>query len=232
MRVGLLICDEPAERYLKEVGDYLTMFSAAFPGQEFVKYEIFKDQFPSDVRDETAYMMTGSRYSVYDNIPWIGKGKALIRDIYQHNLKFVGVCFGHQMMAEALGGKVEKARQGWNVGVKTFEIVQTKPWISPVHGRFSIQMMCQDQVVMLPSIAENLAGSSECPYGLMAVGSQMLSVQGHPEFPEEYSMELIRLRRGKIGEKEAENAVATFDQKCDLELIRTYVMNFLTDKKT
>jgi GMP synthase-like glutamine amidotransferase len=225
--VALLVCDQPNKEYLDDFGDYSDMFSASFPSIEFTTFNLFKNEFPLDVKKFKAFFMTGSRYSVYDDYPWISKGKQLIREIYIEKLKFIGVCFGHQMLAEALGGKVSKAETGWNVGIKEFNITKKKKWMLPNVSSFHVQMMCQDQITQLPSGAETLASAPDCPYGMITVDDHMFSLQGHPEFPINYGISLLNSRVERIGKEKSMQALKTYNSEVDLELINKYILNFL-----
>src|SRR5690606_23965151 len=94
------------------------------PGFDWAFYDVVNDHFPESADECDAYICTGSRYSVYDDMPWIKELKHLVQELYQLQIPYIGVCFGHQMLAEALGGKVEKAAAGWCVGVHTFRVLQ------------------------------------------------------------------------------------------------------------
>ena len=122
MKIGLLVCDEVSAEYQSNFGDYPEIFQALFPHYEFEFYAVYKNEFPISVLDCEIYMATGSSHSVYEDVDWIHQTKAFIREIYARNLFFIGFCFGHQLMAEALGGKVEKSSDGWCVGIHQFSI--------------------------------------------------------------------------------------------------------------
>ena len=122
------------------------------------------------------YFTTGSRHSAYQNIPWINQLKDVIRGIYIRGDYFVGVCFGHQLIAEALDGKVERSTQGWCVGVHTFSVRGTRTWMVPQRKKINLLMMCQDQVSKLPKDGVVLGGTKKCPIGIYA--HQTLSACG------------------------------------------------------
>ncbi len=113
MKVGLLLCDHVRPEYQATYGDYPGMFQAAWPHFEFEVFALCDGQFPPSVRECEAYLATGSRYSVYEPIDWIDQAKSLVKEIAAAELPYLGVCFGHQLLAEALGGKVRKAESGW-----------------------------------------------------------------------------------------------------------------------
>ena len=137
MRIGLLICDKVRPEYLKEFGDYPEMFQALFPSYEFVNFYVYEGNFPKRVTDCEVYMATGSAHSVYEDLDWIKQTKAFIKKIYKSDRYFIGFCFGHQLMAEALGGKVAKAPVGWCVGMHKFQVYHIKHWMRPAKSLVS-----------------------------------------------------------------------------------------------
>lgn len=227
MKVGLLVCDEVKTIYQKEFGDYPAMFQTLFPDYEFIGYEVRNGEFPADVNECEVYMATGSAHSVYENLEWIRQSKAFIRTIYASNKYFIGFCFGHQLMVEALGGKVEKANVGWCVGVHEFDVLQIERWMRPTKSSVNFLMMCQDQVTQLPPNAVRLAGNKECPNAILRIGERMLSIQGHPEFTKAYDKVLMETRVKKMGEEKVANGIASLEKELDTSLFRQWVSNFI-----
>jgi GMP synthase-like glutamine amidotransferase len=226
-KMGLLVCDDVYKDYRSQCPDFLQMFSEAFPAIEFVPYNLHRGEFPDSLDHLPGYMMTGSRFSAYDQDEWIIRSKQLIRDIQDAGLLFVGVCFGHQMMAEALGGEVLRAPVGWSVGVQSFDIINHKNWIGKGNTTFQVQMMCQDQVHKLPPGAEIIAFRPECPVGIMQLGDKMLGIQGHPEFPNDYAIALIQKRRKKIGIPKADKALANLYNHSSLQSVKDLIYRFI-----
>jgi GMP synthase-like glutamine amidotransferase len=226
-QMGLLVCDNVYESYRTKCPDFLHMYSEAFPQIDFIPYHLHRGEFPSHLENLSGYMMTGSRYSAYDEEEWIIRAKQLIRDIKEADLLFVGICFGHQMIAEALGGEVKRAPVGWSVGIQSFEITNYKNWMRKKISNFNVQMMCQDQVHKLPKDTEIIAFRPECPVGIMQIGKKILGIQGHPEFPSAYAEALIRERKERIGIMRAEKALKTISQNLETNDIREIVQNFV-----
>ncbi|MCB9303244.1 MAG: amidotransferase [Lewinellaceae bacterium] len=131
MKIGLLECDHVAPPFRHIAGDYRDMFAAILPGLQLKPYDVCNGEFPENVEACDGYLCTGSKYSVYDDIDWIHRLKVFFHELYAAKKPFVGVCFGHQMMAEALGGKVAKAPVGWCVGVHEFAVLETAEWMRP-----------------------------------------------------------------------------------------------------
>lgn len=227
MKVGLLECDHVIDSLREISGDYRDMFSAFLPELEFEYFDVCKGQLPATADACEAYLCTGSRLSVYDQEGWILELKSFVRKIHSGGQKFVGVCFGHQMMGEALGGKVEKAASGWNVGAHQFNIQVQEHWMEPFQTPLNLLMMCQDQVVQLPEKSIVLAATVTCPVGMFRVGENMLGIQAHPEFSKEYVRRLMEIRREKIGAVKVANALESMSQPVHGEVLAKWIMRFL-----
>lgn len=203
------------------------MFETLFPEAEIIPFDVCKGRFP-DSRDQCdAYMCTGSKFSVYDNVDWIIDLQAFVRDLYAREKLFVGVCFGHQMLGHALGGKVEKAPVGWCVGRHTFEVIQPKPWMTPFQQEYNLLMMCQDQIIELPPDSTVLASTADCPVGMVQVGPRMIGLQAHPEFPIEYEKALLLDRVERIGAKKVESALDSLALPFDTRVVAQWIGNFI-----
>lgn len=227
MKVGLLECDHVAEKFRHIGGDYRDMFPAFLPKLGFEFFDVCNGRFPESVMRCDAYICTGSKYSVYDDIDWIHRLKAFVRDIYQARKPFVGVCFGHQMMGEALGGKVRKAAAGWCVGVHSFSVLQQEAWMIPPANEYNLLMLCQDQVQELPPDSRVLARAPDCPAGMFMVGETMLGIQGHPEFSKEYISAVIQDRAQRIGEAKTRTGLESLGQPTHSALFARWAGNFL-----
>lgn len=226
MKIGLLVCDYVKAEYQAVYGTYPEMFQALFPDYELEIYRVHQGDFPENVTDCNIYMATGSSHSVYENLEWIHQTKVFIQELYKANRYFIGFCFGHQLMAEALGGKVEKAA-GWCVGVHKFEVFHFKHWMRPAKSQVNFLMMCQDQVVQLPPNAIRLAGSEYCPNAIIQVGERMFSIQAHPEFSTAYDQALMESRVERIGEEKVTEGIASLTKPIDVALFRAWVAHFL-----
>ncbi len=229
MNIGLLQCDHVAERFQSIAGDYPQMFGRLL-GANFslVPFDVCNGEWPALLDDCDAYLCTGSRWSVYDDTPWIHDLKSFVRQLHAMNKPFIGICFGHQMLAEALGGKVEKSEYGWGVGIQDVEITQIEPWMQPPQLTLKLHYMHQDQVTRLPENSIVLGHSEHCPVAAFRVGDTMLGIQAHPEFTNEYSAALLADRIARIGADRVQEARASLMHRTDENVFAQWVMAFLT----
>lgn len=223
MKLGLLECDDVVGRFAGVKGGYREMFAALLPGHAFRYYEAHRGRLPASASECDAWLCTGSKYSVYDGTPWIAELAAFIRDT---DRPFVGICFGHQMLAHAMGGEVAKAKQGWGVGVLPLEILKKESWMEPALPEVRIQHMHQDQVTRLPRESVLLGRSDHCEVGMFRLGESRLGIEGHPEFTVEYGAALINARRKQIG-PQADRALNSLKEKSDGPVVGRWIERFL-----
>ncbi len=231
MKVGLIKCYEVSEELLPFAGgDFLNLFKKLLPEvAEWVVFSVIDNEFPEfDQLDQCdAYICTGSSFSVYEEIDWILRLKELVQEIQKQNIPFVGMCFGHQMLAHALGGKTQKAEQGWCIGVHTQHIARHEKWMRLYQPKLEILMSCQDQVVSLPPNSVLLANAARCPVAMFKVGGNMIGIQAHPEYSKAYCQALMESRRDRIDPELIEAAMATMDRDLDDQRLAQWIWNFL-----
>ncbi len=203
------------------------MFQRLLPGLSFEPYYACNGHLPNTVHDHEAYLCTGSRHSVYDEAVWIERLSLFVKAIHDQQKKFVGICFGHQMIAHALGGRVEKSAGGWCVGVHRFEAVSHEPWMDPVESGHNLLMLCQDQVMELPENSRVLSTSEHCKTGMFLTGDHMLGIQAHPEFSKEYNQAVFTSRKERIGEKKVDQACESLEIPLHDQVISSWIHNFI-----
>lgn len=231
MKLGIIKCDQVSEVFVAQHGQYADMFAHLLlpidPNLEFVIYDAELGQLPTDIDQVDAYLISGSRHGVNDGFAWIDQLEEFVLGLYQAQKKVIGICFGHQIIAKALGGKVIKSPKGWGVGVSQNQIVAPKEWMHPSKDQLNILVSHQDQVVELPKEAEVLASSDFCPYYLLRIGHSFLSIQGHPEFTKPYAQDLMISREDAIGDLEFEQAMKSMALTDDSSLFAQWMVNFL-----
>ena len=132
MKIGILKTDAVRPEFVPEFGEYPDMFAALLsrvdPALEFATYDVEEGEFPDDIHAVDAYLITGSKSSVYDDKPWIKQLMQFVRELHARRKKLVGICFGHQLVARALGGHTEKSDKGWGVGAHSATFSQSPRW--------------------------------------------------------------------------------------------------------
>ncbi|WP_298770648.1 GMP synthase [uncultured Shewanella sp.] len=205
MKIGLLLCDVVREHFQVKHGGYPQMFTHLFASCqqndaiELVFYAVLDGHYPQEIDECDGYIISGSRACVNDDEAWIHALEDYVHQLNERQKKCVGICFGHQMIAKALGGKVERSDKGWGLGVMACQLMKIMPWMAKNRNggdlsEVSLVMSHQDQVICLPDSASVLASSEFCSYGMFQLGSHFLGIQGHPEFSTDYCHDLIKLR--------------------------------------
>ncbi len=237
MRIGILETGRPPEELTGKHGSYPGMFvnllAKEDPALEFTFYAALDGEVPSDPHACDAWLITGSRHGVYEKLPWMADLSALIRAAFAEKVPVVGICFGHQIMAEALGGKVEKSNKGWGLGLHSYGLNADRPaWMSDEEATFAIPAVHQDQVVTLPPGAKAVASSEFCENAAIAYDGPGFSVQGHPEFSEPYQRDLYVARKAILPEPVVAKAVQSFGQQAsDSRTVAQWIVAFLKSAK-
>ncbi|TFI56733.1 type 1 glutamine amidotransferase [Sphingomonas parva] len=227
MRIAILETGKPPADLQPRFGDYPIMFRDLL-GPEFdvVSFDVEAGELPESPEAFPAYLVTGSPAGVYEDHPWIEPLKAFLRAA-KGKARIVGICFGHQIMAEAFGGRVEKSERGWGVGLQTLEVRAKRAFMN---GEMSVSVPAshQDQIVVPPPGAEVLAGSDFSPYGVLHYTDQpALSMQFHPEFAPAYAKALIDTRRDRL--PRPDEASASLDRPNDRAAVGLWICRFLLE---
>jgi len=228
MKLGILKTGSPPQA-LARYGSYPAMFRALLGEgtHDYVVFDAEAGDLPSAVGACPAYLVTGSASDAYSDAAWILELKRFLRNA-KGQAALVGICFGHQIMAEAFGGRVTKSPKGWGIGSHTYEVLHPQAW---TEGRTHITLPAshQDQVVELPPAATVVAGSDFAPYGVLAYGDQpAISFQLHPEFDEAYATALIETKRSMgPSDGDIEAALASARAPDDRALVAGWINRFV-----
>lgn len=223
MKIAVLETGVPPEPLMEEFGSYPDMF-AELLGSEFEleSFDVQTGHYP-DEGEHAAYLVTGSPAGVYERLPWIPPLMDFIRGARE--TKMIGVCFGHQVMAQALGGEVIKSPKGWAAGLQRYDVLRPQPW-SNGERRIAIPASHQDQVVVQPPNTEVVAASDFTPFaGLAWSDRPAISFQFHPEFSPAYAKALIEKRYDRVNTPD--EAIASLDAPNDNQHVGAWMRRFL-----
>lgn len=224
MKIGILEAGRPPEEldayssFGKMMEHFITR--SAGEGFDFASYPVLDGVFPESIQECDGWIITGSKHGVYENLPWMLTLQDAVRDIHAAGLPLIGICFGHQIIAEALGGKVEKSHKGWGVGLHDYAIAPQAPdWMNTDSGHFTLNVMHQDQVIKLPQDQDTqvLASSEFCEYAALLYGDSIITFQGHPEFSNDFETDLIKLRSALIPDTVSTPALQRLSQEAARE---------------
>lgn len=224
-KIGILITGHVRDELVDAYGEYGGFFERLIgaDGFEFEHYFVVDQQFPKSMDECDAYVLSGSAHGAYEDHAFIPALEEFIRGAYGANIPLVGICFGHQIMAQALGGKVVKFDGGWGLGVHDYEIdLGNGP--EPIR----INAVHQDQVVDLPKDAKVIGSSPFCENAAIAYEGKAISFQPHPEFGPDFMNDLIEVRRGlTFSDELSNNAIGTLGTSVDNDRIAAYICDFL-----
>jgi GMP synthase-like glutamine amidotransferase len=228
LRLGILKTGAPPKD-ASQFGGYPDMFRKLLGpnAYDYAVFDVEAGDLPASPTACDAWLVTGSSAGVYEPLPWIEALKDFLRAA-KGQAPLVGVCFGHQVMAEAFGGRVIQSPKGWGVGEQTYAVLKPQPWMDDA-AQIRLPGSHQDQVVEAPPAAEVIAASDFTPFGALAYRDQpAISIQLHPEFEPAYAIALIEARRGsRYSDAEANRAISSYGAPDDRARVGGWIRNFL-----
>ncbi len=231
MKIALLQCDHVVKALQPDHGDVPDLFNNLFervaPEVSLEVFNVTIGEYPDSLDQYDGFISSGARYSVYDREPWILRFKEFVHELYAQGRKFVGICFGHQMIAEALGGKCEKSERGWGVGIKEVVMYKKMSWMQPALNSYRMIVSHADQVTVLPENSEIIGGNSHCPCSIYTVGENFLGIQAHPEFTHSFEREILEIRKDRIGQTAIDAAIPTLTEKTDEAVVTRWIIQFI-----
>ncbi len=231
MQIRILETGEPPEPLKSQFGDYPSMFERLLKPHSsrfvFSSTAAHKGEAMPKLGEFDGLLITGSPAGVYDEYEWIEACAELVRATATAGKPQVGICFGHQLMAQAFGGRTEKSDRGWGVGVHEYKISAARDWMTPPSSRIACAVSHQDQVTKTPPGASVLGGSEFCPMGVLEFAQgPAISFQSHPEFSHDYGETLLRFRKDRIPPDRADPGLASYKNRSDRELMGKWIANF------
>lgn len=231
MNAAILQCDNVLPKFQARFGDYPEMIEQMLHKVDlplsFDTYNCKQGEFPADIHKYDFYLTTGSKASVYDDKQWIQRLIQFIKKLDKHEKKLIGICFGHQLIAVARGGKVERSDKGWGIGISTNLISAHPDWLPAKADKINILVSHQDRITDLPDDALVIAKSDFCPFFIVQWGKHFLSIQGHPEWEPEYSRALINERRAIIPGERIKTGLDSLQKEPDNLLFTRWIMEFI-----
>jgi len=224
MLIGILQTGRAPDALRPDHGDYPDLFVRLLSGHGFTfrTYEVLDGVLPSGPTECDGWLITGSRFGAYEDHPWIPPLEAFIRRVQAAKVPMVGICFGHQIIAQALGGKVEKFAGGWSVGRTEYD------WDGET---VALNAWHQDQVTRRPEGARVCASSEFCENAALVYGDTILTVQAHPEFHRDFAADIIEKRgRGLVPDPLLDAAVSRLDQPLDDARVAARIADFFHGK--
>lgn len=227
-RIAILETGHPPEHLKDAFDDYPARFRALLgEGVPTTRFNVQAGHLPDDPTAFQGAIVTGSAAGVYDDLPWIPKLTEWLRAA-RGRTRLVGICFGHQALAHAFGGAVEKSHKGWGVGLHRYDVRADEPWMHPRARTIAIPVSHQDQVTEISEDARVIASSGFTPYAGLAWGQDAISFQCHPEFQPEYAQALIEGRRGaRIPHALADEAIDSLKRPNDRAVLTAWIRAFL-----
>lgn len=223
MKIGILQAGHFPEQLHDSMGDYGDLYVRFLDGFDF-EFEIFSvvdNEFPEDAHSADGWLISGSKHGAYEDHAWIPPLEQLIRDIRDAGKPLVGICFGHQIIAQALGGTVKKFDGGWSVGATEYDFNGDKLTLNAWHG---------DQVITAPEGAQIEASTDFCTYAALSYGDKIYTVQPHPEFNAAAVAGLIKYRGDGIAQKDLlQRATKNLDQHVSNDVIARKMAHVLTE---
>jgi GMP synthase (glutamine-hydrolysing) len=224
MKIGILRAGHSPEELTQSLGNYDEMFVRLLGGHdfEFQTFSVVDGEFPDGPEAADGWLITGSKHGAYEDHAWIPPLEELIRAIHKTGKPLVGVCFGHQIIAQAMGGTVVKYEGGWSVGRTEYMLDGKMVALNAWH---------QDQVTVLPETARVVGSSAFCAHAMLAYGDTIWTVQAHPEFPAAFIDGLIKTRgQGVVPDGHLTKATATLDEPTDNAAIAAHMAEFFKTK--
>ncbi len=221
MKIGVLVAGHLDKSMFAAHGDIDKVISDMLQGQgfEIVSYMVCDNHFPTDLNSADGWIITGSIHCANDDIDWINRLKDLVREIYAKDIALVGICFGHQVIAAALGGKVEQFSGGWGVGGHQYQIAESA-------ATHRVIAWHQDQVIDKPQQAQCIGSSSFCQNAFLVYSNKVFTMQPHPEFSLALAGDLLEIKQASFSQEMVEQVKDSLQQPLDSSALHRAIGDF------
>lgn len=222
-KIGILQCGDHPEQVAKKYHSHSALFEKMFDGYQllFETFRVNYNEFPKQIDACDGYIITGSRHGVYEDHDWIAPLEQLVRDCFAVSIPVIGICFGHQLMAQALGGKVEKFSAGWSVGQVDYT--------STNGGIISLNAFHQDQVIKAPKDSDAFLSSEFCKFAGLSYGKKGMSMQPHPEMDAQFIKDLLDAKGDKLfNGQQLDVAYGSLTESIDVDTATKMLLSILS----
>ena len=220
MLIGILQAGHLPDAMRQVSGDYTDLYQALLGGRgfDFRTWDVVDMDFPNSVRAADGWLISGSRHGAYEDHPWIPPLEQFVRAAFMEAVPVVGICFGHQIVAQAMGGRVEKSAKGWGVGRMHYS------WGDG--GEVALNAWHQDQVTAVPAGARVVSSNRFCASAALLYGDRMFTVQPHPEFGPREIEALIEIRGAALPPERVAVARAHLHEATDAAAVARDIADF------
>ena len=196
------------------------------PDWVFDSWPVSQGQWPADVAAYDGVVITGSPASVNDDSAWIRRLEDTVRQLHALKRPMLGICFGHQLIAKALGGQVGASPAGLRVGTIRAQLQAHAPWMQPAQPVVTLYAAQEEHVVALPPGAEVLGGDAVCPVGFYRIGRHVFGTQCHPEFYPAFMQDALQVLADELTPEARARGQAQLQAPVDSELMRRWIVQF------
>ena len=243
MDIAILLAGHTNKEMPQHFHDYHDMFVALFQGLpnskdfHFTALAVIDGIYPNHLDDYDGYLISGSAYGVYDDAPFIPRLIDLIQQIHRAKKPLFGVCFGHQIIAHALGGHAQKWTHGWVIGTIKIKLtnlphwIKEKDWSNGKDKSINLIHVHQDQVTKLPTGAQRIGTTTHCKNAAYIIGDTVFAIQGHPEFDVPYTEALTGLLEDLAGKRRVNAARKSLSTPHDGRRVAAWILKFFSRHK-
>ena len=238
MHIAILLAGHTNYAMPKRFHDYHDMFTILFSDLplsgafRYTSLPVVDGVFPNQLDDYDGYLISGSAFGVYDDAPFIKRLMNLIQQIHQAKKPLAGVCFGHQIIAHALGGHARKWDHGWTIGTKEITLIDPPNWIDGSKKALHLIHVHQDQVTSLPKGARLIGTTNHCKNAAYVIGDLVFAIQGHPEFDVTYTSALANLLEKNAGARCIQAAHESFSIPHNGKNVANWILSFFIQHKS
>ena len=216
-----------ARRHPDDARKVVALLQPLRPGWRYECFDAKAGGLPPAQARFDAEVITGSIASVNDPLPWVDALAARIAALHAERRTMVGLCFGHQLIARALGGRVGPNPGGLRVGVAETRFGPPEPWMRPPRDTLALYAAHEEQVLEPPPGARILGASPHCPVASLAVGAHAFTTQYHPELPPPFVREMIDAFEPAFGPQVSARARAEVDRPVDADVFAQWIVHFV-----